>query len=109
MVLALKTVIDVPEDDVVLLLHASAAAARKKTSDDNAMQVDAPADSSIPALPSVLALCVTYTMSAPALRLAIRQHISDAGELTLILQILKQWIDTWCEEDVSLQIGRAHV
>ncbi|GJE84877.1 hypothetical protein PsYK624_009530 [Phanerochaete sordida] len=102
MMLALKTVIDVPESDVAVLLQSSAAAARRTQSDENAMQVDAAADSSVPALSSVLALCTTYTMSAPALRLAIRQHLSDAAELTAVLQVLHQWINTWCAEDVAL-------
>lgn len=100
--LALKTVIDVPESDVISLLHSSAVVARQMRSDDSAMQVDAAADSSIPPLPSVLSLCTTYTISAPALRLAIRQHLSDAAELTVILHVLSEWIDAWCAEDVSL-------
>lgn len=100
--LSLKTVIDVPETDVVSLLHSSAAAARQKHADDSVMQIDATADSSVPALTSVLSLCTMYTMSAPALRLAIRQHLSDAAELTAILQMLNEWIDTWCAEDVAL-------
>lgn len=100
--LALKTVIDVPESDVVSLLHSSVVVARQMQSDDNAMQVDAATDSSIPPLSSVLSLCTTYTMTAPALRLAIRQQLSDAAELTAILQTLCEWIDAWCAEDITL-------
>lgn len=102
MVLAMKTVIDIAEGEVMSLLHDSAAAARQKTADENAMQVDASADPSVPSLSSVLSLCVTYTMSAPALRLAIRQNLSDAAELTIVLLVLKEWIDAWCVEDVQL-------
>ena len=102
MILALKSVIDIPESEVMSLLHASAAVSRQTAADENAMQVDAPGNSSIPTLPTVLALCVTYSMSAPALRLAIRQKVPDAAELTAILQVLKEWIDAWCAEDVQL-------
>lgn len=102
MLLALKTVMDISEGDVMALLHTSAAAARQRKPDEDAMRVDAASDSSMPSLQSVLSLCVTYTMSAPALRLAIRQHLRDAAELTVILQVLNEWINTWCAEDVPL-------
>lgn len=100
MLLALKTVIDIPEGDVMAFLHTSASTARQKQKDDNAMQVDATSDSAIPSLFAVLSLCVSYTMSAPALRLAIRQHLPDAAELVAILRVLNEWIDAWCAEDV---------
>ena len=100
--LAMKTVIDLSEAEVMSLLQASAAATQRRVTDESAMQIDAVADSSVPALPVVLSLCVTYVMSAPALRLAIRQNISDAAELNAILQVLKGWIDAWCNEDVQL-------
>ena len=70
--------------------------------DENAMQVDAVADAPTPSLHSVLSLCATYTMSAPALRLAIRKHLPDAAELTTVLRVLNEWIDAWCVEDVYL-------
>lgn len=104
MMLALKTVVDIPEADVISFLHASASASLQKQADDNAMQVDtaAPADGAVPALPAVLALCTTYTMSAPALRLALRQHLPGAAELTAVLEVLAGWVAAWCDADVPL-------
>ncbi|KIP07738.1 hypothetical protein PHLGIDRAFT_127500 [Phlebiopsis gigantea 11061_1 CR5-6] len=103
LLLSLKTVMDIPEADVIGLLHTSISAPRQKQADDNAMQVDATTpDTFVPSLQTVLALCVTYTMSAPALRLAIRQHLPDAAELTVVLQALHEMVNAWCDEDVLL-------
>lgn len=101
--LAMKTVIDIPEDDVVRLLQTSVAHSQKdQSADDDAMQIDTTPTTNVPTVDTVLPLCVTYTMSAPALRLALRQHLRDAGDLLAVLQILNQWIDAYCDDSVPL-------
>ena len=102
MLLSLKTVMDIPESDVVGLLRTPITSSQQKRTDDSAMQVDVAVDASVPSLQTVLALCVTYTMSTPALRLAIRQHLPDAAELTIVLQALHEMVNAWCAEDVLL-------
>ncbi len=56
-------------------------------------------DSGVPSLSTVLQLVITYPTSAPALRLAIRQRIADADELTAILKILTRWVGERCNEE----------
>ncbi|KAI0689236.1 hypothetical protein BC835DRAFT_264850 [Cytidiella melzeri] len=106
MILAVKTVNDIPEDHLVSLLSTSATTARQREkqplTDDSAMEVDSGVDSSLPSLSSVLPLCVTYPTSAPALRLALRRHFSDAEALTSVLGLLAEWLRSYAEEEPQL-------
>ena len=110
MILAIKHVRDIPEPDLISVLHASVAhhfAQNAVTSTSDAMQVDGSGFNSggirgIPSPPAVLALCVPYPVSLPALRLALRTHLRDADELTYVLALLVGWLDQWTTEDVAL-------
>lgn len=101
-VLAIKTVRDIPEADLMSVLNASVVQHRRAQPGDEAMQVD----SGVPLPSAVLSLCVSYAVSLPALRLALRQHLRDADELTYLLQILAGWLATWTAADVSLLPSR---
>ncbi|KAI0751088.1 hypothetical protein C8Q80DRAFT_1099341 [Daedaleopsis nitida] len=92
--LAMRTVTDLPEDDIMSLLKQVVAAhLRTAAADEDAMQVDsASVPSTTPALSTFLAQCVVYP-STPALqRTAIRKHLPDAADLTPVLDILDKWI-----------------
>lgn len=58
---------------------------------DDAMQVD-PAPSEVPSVHTFLAACVSYSTTQATLRIAIRQHLSEAADLVVILEILDRWI-----------------
>lgn len=112
MIQALKTVNDIPEDHLVSFLSATIPTPRQREklplTDEQAMDVDSlppTATSNInsstppPPLSTVLALCITYPTSAPALRLAIRTHLNDASALTSVLQVLVEWVRGYVEEE----------
>ncbi|KAI0082514.1 hypothetical protein K474DRAFT_527095 [Panus rudis PR-1116 ss-1] len=99
MVLALKTVVDLPETDLVSFLHDVISSKRQHPSSDDAMQVDAPSGTAIPSLSTVLPLIVMYPTSAPALRLALRQQLRDADELVCIFEMLVAWLERLTKED----------
>ena len=107
MTLALKAVNDIPEDHLVSFLSISVTTPRQREklplTDDSAMEVDdGPLDSSKPTLSAILPLCVTYPTSAPALRLALRTHLSDAAAVTSILEVLAEWLRSYVEEEPQL-------
>ncbi|CAL1700237.1 unnamed protein product [Somion occarium] len=104
MVTALTSVIDIPEDDVVSFLHEVILAQQKRqpAGGEDAMQVDSSANPDLPSLRKVLSLIVVYPVTAPAMRLAIRQQLKDAEELDAILEVIVQWIEEWCSEDPRL-------
>ncbi|TCD63478.1 hypothetical protein EIP91_005360 [Steccherinum ochraceum] len=101
-IFALKTVIDISENDLTIFVRdviSTHAASRSSGQSDDSMQVDSTSTSPIPTLPAALALCVTYPMSAPAMRLAIRKHLRDADALVSVLEILLGWVESWCGEE----------
>ena len=95
MTLALRSVIDIPETDVVSFLHDVISSQPKTQQDGDSMQVDVPTDTATSPVPDLLALCVTYSTSAAAMRVALRKHIREADELVVILAILVDWIEAW--------------
>ncbi|KAL4247039.1 Nucleolar protein 11 [Abortiporus biennis] len=96
LMLAMKTVIDIPEEDIVLILHEASRDSSANPSDD-AMQIDSP--STQPSLERVLSSCVEYPISTPPFRLAIHRQIREADEVDRILQVLLTWVDQWYSED----------
>lgn len=117
MLIGLKAIIDVPEDDLVAFLGVVLGSPRQREkqrmSDNSAMDVDFTAatasDSSILSLASVLPLCVTYSTSVGALRVAIRRHLSDAEALTSVLVVLARWLRAHSEEDEQLLPERTKI
>lgn len=101
MTLALRTVIDIPETDLASFLHDVIVARPKSSGEDDSMQVDSAANPSIPSLPDLLALCVTYPTSAAAMRVAVRKHLREADGLVDILEILLEWVERWCSEEMK--------
>lgn len=103
---ALKSVIDIPEDNLVSLLSVavgiSARKGKNSSANDSAMDVDAGSDSSTPALSAVLPLCVNYSTSAAALRLAFRQRLNDADALISVLEMLLEWLRSYSEDEPQL-------
>lgn len=99
MTLALKSVIDIPENDIISFLHDVISSQPKTQQDGDTMQIDVPTDAAISPVSDLLALCVTYPTSAAAMRVALRKHIREADELIAILAILVDWIEAWCGEE----------
>ncbi|KAH8096702.1 hypothetical protein BXZ70DRAFT_331420 [Cristinia sonorae] len=100
MLLSLKNVIDIPETHLTTFLHDVIVSKSKAQDGDDSMQVDSSsAVTSLPNLQDLLALCVTYPTSAPAMRVAIRKHLREADELVTILKVLVKWTEMWCEEE----------
>ncbi|KAL6309768.1 hypothetical protein BKA93DRAFT_850203 [Sparassis latifolia] len=104
--LALRTVTDIPEDDMIALLSKVVQSHEQSVSaGEDAMQIDSvvPANTAgLPALPTYLALCVTYSTSPAALRVALRRHLSDAADLVPVLAVLDGWLARWGKEEVHL-------
>jgi hypothetical protein len=60
---------------------------------DNAMQTDAPAvATTVVPLPTFLNLSITYPASRAPLVSAVRKHLRDAEDLTILLEILDKWL-----------------
>lgn len=107
--LAMRTVSDLPENDIIALLgQVVATHCRLSPSDANAMDVDsAPAPtpaptSSTPALPTFLAQCVAYPYTPALQRTALHKHLADAAHLTAVLEILDKWIMQHTADDALL-------
>lgn len=97
--MAFNTVVDLSEDEIVALLPPLAS------SPENAMDVDARDNS--PTLATVIGWVVGYAprASSAPLRLAMRQYIPGAEELTKILVILDEWIVYWGTSEQQLLVG----
>ncbi|KAI0322531.1 hypothetical protein OF83DRAFT_1093764 [Amylostereum chailletii] len=96
---ALQTVIDIPEDHLLAFLR-SAVLSHAKPSNDDAMEVDSASGGM--ALREATALCVRYTMSAPALSLAFRQKLPEAENIVAVLEVLDEWLQGLSSQDKTL-------
>ncbi|TFY67644.1 hypothetical protein EVJ58_g1487 [Rhodofomes roseus] len=103
-VLALSTVIDLPESDIISLLAKIVAHHRQSNTNPDAMQVDSPSPpfSTPPTLPAFLALCVTSPASPGPLRVALRKHLPDAEDVLCLIEVLDRWVGKWGEEELRL-------
>jgi hypothetical protein len=102
------------------LKHVIAAHRSRPAVNPDAMQIDPPSASTpsgidpsrprriIPELRWFLADIVQYKLSPPALRVAIRKHIPDAGDVLCVLEVVEGWISAWFERDSDLgfNLGR---
>ncbi|KAI5898052.1 uncharacterized protein SCHCODRAFT_02610985 [Schizophyllum commune H4-8] len=84
---------DIPETELIEAL-AHVIALKPAAPDANAMQVDTPTTTTpdTPTLPTFLALCVAYTSSQSALRVAIRRALADAPAVLATLDVLQGWL-----------------
>lgn len=82
----MRTVTDLPENDVISLLGI-VVKAHAPSADDNAMQVDSPST-----LRTFLAQCVVYPFTPALQRTAVRKHLPDAADLVSVLEVLDGWI-----------------
>ncbi|KAK0491504.1 hypothetical protein IW261DRAFT_1438088 [Armillaria novae-zelandiae] len=101
--MSLKKVSDLLEVEIVDSLRYIIARHRQEKSDD-AMQVDSitPLNADIPSLPQFLSLCVQYSCSPAALRLAIRRCLPEAEDLVCLLNVLEGWLAQWAGRDFRL-------
>ncbi|KAK0461635.1 uncharacterized protein EV420DRAFT_1639932 [Desarmillaria tabescens] len=101
--MALKKVPDLLEVEIVDTLRYIITRHRQEKSND-AMQVDGvtPLNADIPSLPQFLSLCVQYSCSPAALRLAIRRCLPEAEDLVCLLDVLEGWLAQWSGRDVRL-------
>lgn len=98
--LAIDTVIDIPEADLISVLKLAVNTHRQRGSGD-AMLVDS-SEREVPTLASVLASSVRCPSSPAALRAAIHSQLSDAEDICCVLEVLDEWLVTWSSKDVSL-------
>ncbi|KIJ56494.1 hypothetical protein M422DRAFT_238121 [Sphaerobolus stellatus SS14] len=90
---ALVHVSDLPENDIIQLLAYIVRYHRQRVEqDENAMQIGIPG---APTLARCLAMVVSYRMSPPMARLALKQHFSDAQDILYIIEILSVWLQIW--------------
>ncbi|KAG6844894.1 hypothetical protein H0H93_016322, partial [Arthromyces matolae] len=100
--LALVKVIDLSEAEImeslqfVITRHRATSAPQ----DDNAMEVDSVTDT--PPVSTFLSLCVSYTITPPALRAAIRRSLNEAEDIFVVLKLLDSWVKQWSNRDVRL-------
>lgn len=97
--LALRSVVDVLEDEMMSLVKFVCNLRRKKGSNPEAM-VDS-AEIWIPPLETVLSTCISCDFSSAAMRLAIRKHISDERDLVMILETTESWLYGGTENDME--------
>jgi len=93
--LALRFVADIPESQTIQLLSDIT---QQHRSGLDVMEVD----SHMPAPIDFLPLLVNYRMSASAACLALKTFLSDARDLTCILDILNGWLLQWNENGSDL-------
>ena len=93
--MAFGAVLDLKESEIIESLQfiISQHRASSTVPADNAMQIDAPtvATTVVP-LPTFLNLSITYPTSRAPLVSALRKHIRDAEDLTILLEILDKWL-----------------
>lgn len=100
---ALQNVPDIPETDLVRLLSDVVTSHRQRRSpDDNEMQVD----DRTPSLAHFLYTFVNYATSPPMLRLALKQHLTDARDVVCVLEVLEGWVKRWGAKTLDLETNR---
>jgi hypothetical protein len=105
--LALRNVNDIPEAELIDTLRdcISAHVAEQK-GDRPTMDVDRPQRSpNTPlSLDRMLSLLVRYPVSGPPFRLALREILSNAEEITVVLRVLATWVAAWGEEGAMTHV-----
>lgn len=98
---ALEHVSDLPENDVFhILAYVVQCHRQRQTRHEDAMQTEM---HGIPALQPFLARVLEYRMSPSIVRLALKQHFSDAENIVCVLEILADWFQLWCKDEAILQ------
>ncbi|KAK0190455.1 hypothetical protein F5146DRAFT_1137290 [Armillaria mellea] len=69
---------------------------------DSLLDSVTPLNADIPSLPQFLSLCVQYSCSPAALRLAIRRCLPEAEDLVCLLDVLEGWLAQWAGRDFRL-------
>jgi hypothetical protein len=96
---------DLPESDMMSLLQTVISVHRQRiaASSSDAMQIDVLAtQEGVLPLTEYLSLCVPYSCSPPALRLAFRKGLPQADDIVCVLEVLESWIVAWTTKDTSL-------
>jgi len=106
----MQNVNDIPEAELIDTLRGciSAHFAMQK-GDKSTMDVYHVQRSSRASLPldRMLSLLVGYPVSGPPFRVALRDILSNAEEITAILKVLATWVKAWGEEDERDLMRRA--
>ncbi len=103
----MQKVNDIPEPDLIDTLRdcISAHLAMRK-GDGSTMDVDHVQRSSRTplSLDRMVALLVGYPVSAPPFRVALRDILSNAEEITAVLKVLATWVKAWGEKGTTIRI-----
>lgn len=104
--LAMQNVHDIPEADLIDTLRdcISAHLAMQKE-DGPTMDVDPVQQSSRTplSLERMVSLLVGYPVSAPPFRVALRDILSNAEEITAVLKVLVTWVKAWGENGAIIR------
>lgn len=98
--LAFRSVVGISEDEMMSLVKCIIDTQRKREMNSEAMQVDS-SEPWIPPLETCLSVCISYTFTPIAMRLAIRKHLSDARDLVTILGTLDGWLYGGTEDQME--------
>lgn len=103
-ILSLRTVIDVSEDEMMSSLKFVIDAHRKRENkSSDAMDLDL-SEPWIPPLETLLSACLSYDFSPVAVRLSIRKYLSDARDLVAILGVLEGWLYGGIEDEMKVAL-----
>lgn len=102
--LALRHIPDLSENELIETLSAVTNSSLASTSTDpDAMQVDSTNLNQLPTLRDFLATLLLYRQfTAPQLILAFRQHLRSAESITLVAQVLDEWIKVVQGQEMKL-------
>ena len=108
MELALQNVNDIPEAELIdtlrdcILVHFA-----MRKGDGSTMDVDhAQRSLNTPlSLDRMVSLLVGYPVSGPPFRMALRETLSNAEEITAVLEVLATWVQAWGEKEAVVPVN----
>ena len=107
MELALQNVNDIPEAELIdALRDCILAHFAMRKGDKSTMNVDhAHRSPNTPlSLVRMVALLVGYPVSGPPFRVALREILSNAEEITAVLEVLSTWVQAWGEKGAMIHV-----
>lgn len=104
MELALQNANDIPEADLIDTLRCSISAhfATRK-GDRSTIDVDHAPNTPL-ALDRMVSLIVGYPVSGPPFRVALREVLSNAEEITAVLEVLATWVKAWGSKGAMIHV-----
>jgi hypothetical protein len=108
--LAMQNVNDIPEADLIdILRDCILEHVATQKGDRSAMDVDHTQRSPRTplSLDCMVSLLVRYPVSGPPFRVALRDILSNAEEITAVLKVLATWVKAWGEKGAIIRVDGA--